>query len=489
MLKVTQAVVCSALIFAHVEALSISRWHNRIGQAPSGTGTAPRTKLDGLTRRGANLDTRTDSPAEVSDPAVLAQSKSSATGPLVLLTGFAMLLASTDRTIFSTALVPIRKELGLTLGDVGTLQNAFLVGYAMTNVPGGAIADRVGGVRVLLTGLALWSLSIAATPLATTAASPVAGLCAARALFGMASGVALPAASTVVSQCVPPSSRSSGLATVFTLFNFGSALGLLAGGLVPIWGWEGIFYLCGGAGMALALGGAGLVRRVNAGPASEDQDQGASGKAKAANLVWSGRFLKQLLCLIWVHGVLNWAFFILQGWLPTFMSQQLGLDLSKSAALTAAPFAVMAVCSLLAGRSADALLRRGWRALDVRRTMITLSCAVPGLSMLVLSSVTSPAPACGLLMLALGTHSFSTAGYHAHLQDVAPSASGSILGITNTVGVFVGILGNRLTGALVSQTGSFKSVFVLCAALYLSGMAVFCSLVSGRPLVEEKSGS
>jgi len=69
-------------------------------------------------------------------------------GRVVLLTAVAMLLASTDRTIFSVGIVPIQQQLGLSAMTVGTLQSAFLVGYALTNAPGGALADKIGGINV-----------------------------------------------------------------------------------------------------------------------------------------------------------------------------------------------------------------------------------------------------------------------------------------------------------------------------------------------------
>ena len=172
-----------------------------------------------------------------------------------------------------------------------------------------------------------------------------------------------------------------------------------------------------------------------------------------------------------------------QAWMPTYMSQELGLDLKASAGLSAAPFAMMALCTQIAGRTSDKLLARGWRALSVRRLMILISSVVPAACLIALGFTKAAIPAVGLLMLALGAHSFSIAGFHAHIQDVAPSSSGKILGFTNTVGVLVGIVANLATGALLAKTGSFQAVFALTATIYLSSAAVFVGLIKGEPLM------
>ena len=51
------------------------------------------------------------------------------------------------------------------------------------------------------------------------------------------------------------------------------------------------------------------------------------------------------------------------------------------------------------------------------------------------------------------------------MTDVAPTASGRILGFTNTVGVLVGIVANVATGRVLDATGSFRAVFALTAAI------------------------
>merc|ERR1712216_827689 len=123
----------------------------------------------------------------------------------------------------------------------------------------------------------------------------------------------------------------------------------------------------------------------------------------------------------------------------------------------------------VSGQASAALLQR-MSPFEVRKRMVALSSVVPACSLLALSYVKSPATALALLVTALGAHSFSSAG--------------RILGFTNTIGVLVGIIANVATGRVLDATGSFRAVFALTAAIYLSEVIAFFGFVRAGPLVE-----
>lgn len=58
----------------------------------------------------------------------------------------------------SVALIPMAKELGWSATDRGLVSSAFFWGYAATQIPAGYICTRIGGSKVLLGGVVLWSL-------------------------------------------------------------------------------------------------------------------------------------------------------------------------------------------------------------------------------------------------------------------------------------------------------------------------------------------
>ncbi|XEQ91692.1 putative sulfoacetate transporter SauU [Sporomusa carbonis] len=50
-----------------------------------------------------------------------------------------------DRVNISVAGLIMIKEFGWTAADYGLVQSAFFVGYALTQIPGGWLADKFGG--------------------------------------------------------------------------------------------------------------------------------------------------------------------------------------------------------------------------------------------------------------------------------------------------------------------------------------------------------
>lgn len=63
----------------------------------------------------------------------------------------------------SVALIPMADDLGWDAADRGVVASAFFCGYAATQIPAGYVATRVGGAKVLLFGVALWSFGATST--------------------------------------------------------------------------------------------------------------------------------------------------------------------------------------------------------------------------------------------------------------------------------------------------------------------------------------
>lgn len=407
----------------------------------------------------------------------------------------AMMLASADRTVFSVVQLPLASQLGLAMSDLGVLQSAFLCGYGLTQLAGGAAADALGGARVLVCALALWSLAVLCTPLAAATAAPVAALAAARFAFGAFSGVALPSASAAVAASVPSNKRAGALAVIFATFNSGSATGLLVGGAVlAAAGWKLSFVAFGGVGLAAAvvlwnvLPPALRFEAPSRTPSVKEAS--ASSAAKAPGFDWVVAL--QVVGLTWCHVAVNWGFFILQAWLPVYLAQEVGLG-KLAGAGAALPWALTAVCAFSSGKAADWLLQNGWDTPSVRRLMMAIATLGPALSLVALplmlplvSAALGPTLSqlvvLVLLMSALGLQAVSVAGFHAYVQDVAPARAGALLGLTNTCGVVAGIVANLFVGRVLDSGGSFAAVFYATAGIYLSSFLVWMLFMRGRVL-------
>lgn len=60
----------------------------------------------------------------------------------------------------SVALIPMANELGWSTTERGLVSAAFFWGYAATQIPAGYIATRIGGAKVLLLGVMIWSVGV-----------------------------------------------------------------------------------------------------------------------------------------------------------------------------------------------------------------------------------------------------------------------------------------------------------------------------------------
>ena len=167
---------------------------------------------------------------------------------LVLCTGF--LLIVVDMTIVNVALPSIGRDLGLTPSGLAWVINAYLVAFAGLLLLAGRLADLVGGKRVFLLGLAVFTTASLACGLSTSQAV----LIAAR----FAQGVGGAASSAVIlAMIVSLFPEREEQAKAFGIFSFvasaGAALGLVAGGLITqAVSWHWIFFVNVPLGIATA---------------------------------------------------------------------------------------------------------------------------------------------------------------------------------------------------------------------------------------------
>src|ERR1700691_3134867 len=87
---------------------------------------------------------------------------------VVLLFALATALCYIDRVNISIAIIPLSRARGYDPAAKGLVLSAFFWGYLWLQMPGGWVADRFGGKRILAAGVALWSIATFFTPLASS---------------------------------------------------------------------------------------------------------------------------------------------------------------------------------------------------------------------------------------------------------------------------------------------------------------------------------
>src|SRR4029077_14021124 len=192
-------------------------------------------------------------------PRSLAPRPTSVRWEMMALVTVTTILTYLDRLNLSIAGHFIQDEFSLSLKTMGWILSSFLLGYSLSQVPGGYLADRFGPRKVLITAILWWSALTAATAIAPRL--PVArwfgvaySIALIRFLIGIGEAPSSPSYTKVVASWMGRTRR--GFGSSFNLFGIG-----LGGALTPLlitfimqhWGWRAAFYSCGLLGIVVAL--------------------------------------------------------------------------------------------------------------------------------------------------------------------------------------------------------------------------------------------
>ncbi len=173
--------------------------------------------------------------------------------PTILAATLANTLGALPIFLVGALAVFIRPELGFGEAALGALATVYYLSSALSTVPGGRLAERLGDRRAM--ALAAAGSMAAVLGIARLAVSWVS-LAGLMAVAGAANGLAFPASNLALARGVP--AHRQGVA-----FGIKQSAGpyatLLAGASVPLIGltvgWRWAFVLCGAAAVPLLLGG------------------------------------------------------------------------------------------------------------------------------------------------------------------------------------------------------------------------------------------
>jgi EmrB/QacA subfamily drug resistance transporter len=156
------------------------------------------------------------------------------------ITALALFMFSLDRTVVLTALPDIGADLGAGLSGLQWVLNAYTLTFAVLVVTGAALGDRFGRRRMLVVGLALFTLG---SGLAAVSSS-IGWLVFARAVQGVGGSLLTPLTLTLLVAAVPASRRGRVLGAWGGIAGVAAAFGPVVGGaLAGSVGWQAIFWL------------------------------------------------------------------------------------------------------------------------------------------------------------------------------------------------------------------------------------------------------
>jgi ACS family glucarate transporter-like MFS transporter len=399
-----------------------------------------------------------------------------ATSPwgLVLVLFLTALASYLCRVNISVVGALMMRDLGFSQIDMGRLFSAFVLGYALFQIPAGAAADRWGARIVLGLAALSWMLSTSAMatlgwgPFAGGAVSAFAVLMALRFILGVAEAPTFPAAAQGVTQWIAPVHQ--GFANGIVLGAVGGATAIAPAVLSRVmvhWGWRAA--LMSSALPALAVACAWKMLRGASRPSPSLAE--ARGSRGNGGVLWSRSFV--LLTVSYtLEGYVSYIFIF---WFYLYLVDVRHFDLLRAGNLSSLPGLLSVISIPLGGFISDRLiagpmgLRWGRRAIP----MIGLSFSA---LFLILGAGTGSGEA-AVVYLALATaFVLSVEGpFWATMMEVAGTRSGTAGGVMNCGSNVGGMISPALTPILAAHIG-WKNALYVAAALAFAGAGLWLGI-------------
>ena len=412
---------------------------------------------------------------------------------LVTLLTVAFVLCNLDKVNMSVAVIPLAKQFGWSATDKGLVSASFFWGYALTQIPAGFVASKLGGGPVLVLAVLTWSLGTAVAPL--VAGLGIVPLALSRLVVGLGEGFAPSAVTDLLATYVPKKLRARSVTTVFGGMELGNALGLLiCGPLIEKSGWSSVFYIFAALGFVWCafwpiFSPTKLAANVDDDMVEEIMQKK---KAKKSSKIPYGEFFKSsaVWAVVTAHFCHNWGYYTLLAWLPSYFESVLQLNLTGAARMSLVPYLAMACMIPVVGAVADGLQEK-YSTTNARKVAQGLAFVGPAICMVVCGFLSPNAISYKTLLLtvlsvAFALSTFSRGGLYCNHQDLSPKYAAALLGISNTAGALPGIIGVWLTGKLFDITGGdwALSLFIPIAAAQILGFLVFSAYGSGKQIWE-----
>jgi MFS family permease len=377
-----------------------------------------------------------------------------------------------DRVRISMAAPAIKADLGLSDTQMGYIFSAFMISYALFEIPAGWMADRFGP-RVTLVRIVIWWTIMSAL---TGAAMGFWSLFVVRLLFGMGEAGTFPGLSRVFVRWLPPREHGRAFGLALMLGGLaGAASQPLMAALLGVMSWRYLFPLFSVIGITWVLLWFWWFRddphshpAVNA---AELAEIGSDPPSRQPSVPWRALVRSRnliALCLVcgsWLYG---WYFWLT--WLPSYLLRARGFDLRETGWLASLPLACSAI-GLLAGGWASDILSKKWGARRGRRAPALLCLPLAVVAIVAGILVASPLASALHLSMAAGLAALGLSPIFAVCLQIGGKHAGVVTGTMNMAGNLIGALCPVVVGWSVQHWSSWNiplmsvAAFYLCAAL------------------------
>jgi ACS family glucarate transporter-like MFS transporter len=395
------------------------------------------------------------------------------------------LVMSLDRTNMTVSAPVIQEKFGFSLAQMSVILTSFFWTYALFQVPGGLLAQKIGPRRTLTGASIWWSLFTLLTPFGGN----FLGFTAIRSLLGVGQAADWPTSVLALRRWFPTSERSRGNSLLLA----GLYLGPIVGTPLTVWlisqfGWEWSFYLYAIVGFAIAAAWWLMMRdRPRDHPLVSPEEaehiesgQPAETEAKTSwrTFVSSGQF--------WAIGLQYGFLILIQGffvtWLPTYLVQDRGFSLKEMGFGASLPWVAMLVMVFVTAAVTDRILRRTGSVRAARVPLAIGGFLVSAVFLILGALAANPWVMIALLMVSLGGVGVVQVQVWSACQDLSAKYAATVSGWTNFWGNLTSALGPLFTAGMVALGANWTLALIVLGCSGVLGAVCWIFVRPDRPL-------
>ncbi len=392
-----------------------------------------------------------------------------------------------DRTAMSVAIPYIAVDFHLTPITMGFVMSAFFVGNAISQIPGGFLADKFGARGIATIALLWWSVFTAITG----ATANFTQMVVARFNFGLGEGLFPASSLKAIAIWFPKAERGTANAIKLAAQPLGAALGLLViSAIIAVWGWRVVFYSMFFPGILVSLLFWAFVRdkpsknpRVTSEELAELESDGFAVGEKPNERLNVLAIMNKYN--IWKYFFVCLAFSLadtgFNSWLPSYLVKVRGFSALQMGAAASFPrFAAVAGC-LFGGWLSDKIFKKN-KMIPVIGTQLLaaiflyLIFTVKTVQMLVIFQTLA-----GFFMML-----FFSAFWAIPIKTIPRHLIGVTSGFINMGGQTASFIAPVAIGYLIGAKGrSYDHAFIFMIASLLASCALLIVIPDRRPLPAE----
>jgi ACS family glucarate transporter-like MFS transporter len=373
---------------------------------------------------------------------------------------------------------------------MGWVLSAFALGYALFQVPGGALGDKYGVRKVMTSIMVLWSIFTALTGAAWNYISMLTF----RFIFGGAEAGAFPNISRAAFSWVPLKERGIFQGINFSGSRLGAAFALpLVAYLIDAWGWKSIFYFFGIVGIVCAGLFFFLFRNKpeeHSGISQEEKDFIIENRQKEEpvkrDIPLSAILGSKNVILAMIQYIgSNFIFFFMLTWLFPYIKAKYDLNLVTTGFYAMLPLLAGAVGNWVSGYTVDAIYKQGkWKLSRRVPAIIGFVLVVIGILSSLYMDTALGAVLC--LSVAIFGADMTLSPSWSFCMDIGKENSGKVSGMMNMAGNLGAFTTALAFPYLVEWTGSTEPFFYVAAFLGLVAIICWLFMDSAKEIQYEK---